>query len=156
MKKLLFLLAITCLFSCNSHLTTEVNANTEIVQTTEAEDKVAILAVMKLQEAAWSKNDLEGFMEGYWKSDSLKFYGRSGLTKGWQQTLANYKKGYPSKEHSGTLNFTIEDISKIENGNYWVMGQYHLKRSVGDANGVFIIIFKKIDGAWKIVADMSC
>ena len=36
------------------------------------------------------------------------------------------------------------------------MGQYHLKRSVGDANGVFVIIFKKIDGEWKIVADMSC
>ena len=108
------------------------------------------------QEKAWSKNDLEGFMQGYWKNDSLKFFGSSGLTKGWQQTLDNYKKGYPTKEHSGTLNFTIKDISKIDEGSYWVMGEYHLKRSVGDANGVFIIIFKKIDGAWKIVADMSC
>ena len=119
-------------------------------------DKTAILAVMKAQEIAWSQNDLEGFMQGYWKSDSLKFYGTSGLTKGWQQTLDNYKKGYPTKEHSGTLTFKINDISPIENNSYWVMGEYHLKRSVGDANGVFIIIFKKIDGEWKIVADMSC
>jgi hypothetical protein len=36
------------------------------------------------------------------------------------------------------------------------MGEYFLSRTVGDANGVFMIIFKKIDGAWKIVADMSC
>lgn len=125
-------------------------------QTTEKDDKEAILSVMTQQEKAWSKNDLEGFMQGYWKSDSLKFFGSSGLTKGWQQTLANYKKGYPTKEHSGTLNFTIKDISKIDEGSYWVMGEYHLKRSVGDANGVFLIIFKKIDGSWKIVADMSC
>ncbi|MFT4802539.1 MAG: ketosteroid isomerase-like protein [Flavobacteriaceae bacterium] len=125
-------------------------------QTTEKEDKEAILSVMTLQEKAWSNNDLEGFMQGYWKSDSLKFFGSSGLTKGWQQTLDNYKKGYPTKEHSGTLNFTIKDISKIDNGSYWVMGEYHLKRNVGDANGVFLIIFKKIDGEWKIVADMSC
>ena len=143
MKKIIFVL---CLFSF-----TIGNS-----QTSEKEDKAAILSVMDLQEKAWSNNDLEGFMHGYWKSDSLKFYGSNGLTKGWQQTLVNYKKGYPTKEHSGTLNFTISDISKIDEGSYWVMGEYHLKRSVGDANGVFIIIFKKIDGEWKIVADMSC
>lgn len=122
----------------------------------EANDKSEILEVMKLQEKAWSNNDLEGFMQGYWKSDSLKFYGSSGLTKGWQQTLDNYKKGYPTKEHSGTLKFKVNDISKIDDGSYWVMGAYYLKRSVGDANGVFLIIFKKINGEWKIVADMSC
>lgn len=125
-------------------------------QSNVEQDRKDILSVMKAQEQAWSVYDLEGFMAGYWKNDSLKFYGSRGLTKGWQQTLANYKRGYPSKEHIGTLNFTIDDISPIDEGSYWVMGQYHLKRSVGDANGVFLIIFKKIDGAWKIVADMSC
>lgn len=143
MKKIIFILCLLSFTIGNS-------------QSSEKEDKAAILSVMDLQEKAWSNNDLEGFMQGYWKSDSLKFYGSSGLTKGWQQTLDNYKKGYPTKEHSGTLNFTISDISKIDEGSYWVMGEYHLKRSVGDANGVFIIIFKKIDGEWKIVADMSC
>ena len=47
---------------------------------------------------------------------------------------------------SGTLKFTIDDISPIEDNSYWVMGQYHLTRTVGDANGNFLIIFKKIDG----------
>lgn len=124
-------------------------------QTTEQEDKQSILAVIQAQQEAWSQNDLEGFMQGYWKSDSLKFYGSRGLTKGWEQTLSNYKKGYPTKDHSGTLTFTVDDISRIETDSYWVMGQYHLKRKVGDANGNFIIVFKRIDGAWKIVADMS-
>lgn len=118
-------------------------------------DKADILEVMKNQEKAWSENDLEGFMQGYWKSDSLKFYGSRGLTKGWQQTLDNYKKGYPTKDHSGTLTFKIDDISKIETNSYWVMGRYFLKRKVGDTNGNFLIIFKKIDDDWKIVADMS-
>ena len=142
MKKLLFLFYILITFSTYSQ--------------TETQDKTEIKAVMKAQELAWSQNDLEGFMQGYWKSDSLKFYGSSGLTKGWQQTLENYKKGYPTKEHSGSLTFKINDISKIEGNSYWVMGEYFLKRTVGDANGVFIIIFKKINDEWKIVADMSC
>ena len=123
---------------------------------TEFEDKTAIKSVMKLQEKAWSQNDLEGFMKGYWKSDSLKFYGSNGLTQGWEQTLANYKKGYPTKDHSGTLTFKINDISKIEANSYWVMGEYYLSRKLGDANGIFLIIFRKINGEWKIVADMSC
>jgi len=143
MKKIFFLLSVIALISCQA-------------QNQEKEDKKAILLVLALQEEAWSNNDLEGFMKGYWKSDSLKFFGSSGLTKGWQQTLDNYKRGYPTKEHSGTLNFTIKDISKIDDGSYWVMGEYFLKRSVGDANGVFMTIFKKIDDEWKIVADMSC
>ena len=123
---------------------------------TKSQDKAAIKAVMKAQEVAWSQNDLEGFMQGYWKSDSLKFYGSNGLTDGWQQTLDNHKKSYPTKAHSGTLSFKINDISKIENNSYWLMGEYFLTRNLGDAKGIFIIIFKKINNKWKIVADMSC
>lgn len=123
---------------------------------TEAADKKAILSVLKTQENAWNQNDLEGFMQGYWKSDSLKFYGTKGVTSGWQKTLENYKKGYPSNEYTGILNFTIEAITKIEENSYYVMGQFHLVRNVGNANGVFLIIFRKIEDEWKIIADLSC
>ena len=143
MRKLLFLFAtILILSSCST--------------STEEQDKKDILAIMDAQQIAWSKHDLEGFMKGYWKSDSLKFYGSSGITYGWDKTLANYKKGYPTPDHSGTLKFKINDITKIETASYYVMGAYHLTRKVGDANGVFMIIFKKINGEWKIVADTSC
>jgi hypothetical protein len=114
-----------------------------------------ILAVMRKQESAWSKNDLEGFMQGYWRSDSLKFLNSNGITYGWEPTLANYKKRYPTAEHSGILSFTIHSITRIEKESYYVMGEYFLQRKIGDVNGIFLIIFKKIDGHWKIVADMS-
>jgi len=144
MKKLLLLLCITFSLACTD------------THTSIQEDKDAIIAVMKTQEEAWSNHDLEGFMEGYWKSDSLKFYGSSGLTSGWEKTLANYKKGYPTKEHTGTLKFKINELSKISDDAYYVMGEYHLIRKVGKADGVFMIIFKKINGEWKIIADTSC
>lgn len=128
---------------------------TTIAQT-EAEDRKAILAVLKMQQDAWNKGDLEGFMQGYIKSDSLKFYGSRGLTNGWQNTLDNYKKGYPTKEHTGNLTFTIDALTKIEEGSYYMMGQFHLVREAGNANGVFLIIFRKIEGEWKVIADLSC
>ncbi|PQB07942.1 DUF4440 domain-containing protein [Polaribacter filamentus] len=143
MKKLMFLFAaILVLSSCKIE--------------TKEQDKKDILAIMDAQQIAWSKHDLEGFMQGYWKSDSLKFYGSNGVKLGWDKTLANYKKRYPTPDHSGILEFKINDITKIEKESYYVMGAYHLTRKVGDASGVFMIIFRKIKGEWKIVADTSC
>ena len=115
-----------------------------------------IRSVIEKQRQDWNRYDLEGFMEGYWKSDELKFYGSSGVTSGWQATLDRYKKGYPTKEHTGKLDFVVREINKIQDGAYYVMGEYHLERTVGNANGIFMIILKKIDGKWKIISDTSC
>ncbi|MCH2034773.1 MAG: DUF4440 domain-containing protein [Tenacibaculum sp.] len=122
----------------------------------EEQDKKEILALMKHQESDWSRHDLDCFMLGYWKSDSLKFQGRKGITYGWKQTLENYKKSYPYEEDTGKLKFKIRSISKIESNSYYVMGEYHLTREIGNADGIFMIILKKIKGEWKIIADTSC
>ena len=134
---------------------TLILSQTSFTQTTEQEDKEAIMAVLKAQRLAWSDNNLEAFMEGYWKSDSLKFYGRNGVTYGWDNTLERYKQAYPTPDHTGILSFKINDISKITDHAYYVMGEFHLKRTVGNATGIFMIIFKRIDGEWKIIADTS-
>ena len=143
-------LAFSCIFGIGL-LMYSCDTNSQLDQ-----DKVAITKILNSQAEAWSNNDIDQFMEGYWKSDSLKFYGANGLTYGWRSTLENYKKRYPTKEDTGKLTFIIDDISSIENESYTVMGQFHLERSIGNANGVFLIIFKKIDGEWKIISDLSC
>ncbi len=127
-----------------------------MAQTKEEQDINAIKTIMHQQQQAWSNHDLEGFMKGYWKSDSLTYYSSGKVTKGWRTTLDNYKKGYPTKATTGKLNFQIDDIGKIDEDAYWLMGQYFLSSDSGDANGTFMIIFKRIDGEWKIVADSSC
>ncbi|WP_420602559.1 YybH family protein [Flagellimonas sp.] len=143
MKKIVFLFLGTCLcfFGC---------------KVSEEDDKAEIMQILHDQEEAWSNHDLEGFMQGYWKNDSLQFYGARGLTLGWDKTLSGYKERYPSKADTGSLKFTIDAVTKIDSNSYYVMGQYHLTREVGDANGVFLIVLRKINGEWKIVADMSC
>jgi len=143
MKKIILLLSIFVLCSFQSKQGTP-------------EDEVAIRKILEDQRIAWNNYDLEGFMDGYWKSESLKFYGSNGVTYGWENTLSRYRNVYPSKEHTGTLEFVINEISEIEAGSYYVMGEYHLEREVGVAHGIFMIIFKKIDGEWKIIADTSC
>lgn len=118
-------------------------------------DKEEIKNLLETQRQAWNNNDLELFMEGYWKSEELKFYGKGGVIHGWDNTLARYKKAYPTKEHFGTLEFVLNDISMITKGAYYVLGEFHLKRSIGNADGIFMLVLKKIKGEWKIIADTS-
>jgi len=103
----------------------------------------------------WSEGNIEAFMESYIKSDSLVFVGSRGLTYGWQQTLENYKKGYPTKEHMGQLSFDLIEFKQLASDIFFVIGKYNLKRTVGDASGYFSILLKKMDGKWKIIADHS-
>lgn len=92
-------------------------------------------------------------MLGYWHSDSLTFVGSRGLTYGWQQTLDNYKKGYPTQESMGKLTFTLLRLEKLSKRSAYVVGRWHLQRSIGDVGGHFILIWKKIKGKWVIVTD---
>jgi ketosteroid isomerase-like protein len=115
----------------------------------------AILEVLDRQEAAWNRGDLETFMDGYWRSDSLKFIGRNGLTYGWQPTLDNYKKGYPSPEAMGKLTFTILSVEPLSGKSAFVIGKWHLQRKEDAPAGHFTLLWKKIGGKWVIVADHS-
>lgn len=76
--------------------------------------KFKIESLLAKQVEAWNEGNLEKFMETYWNSEKLSFVGSHGPTFGWQQTLNNYKKGYPDKAAMGNLKFTILDISKID------------------------------------------
>ncbi len=117
--------------------------------------KKEITTIMLQQSKDWSNGNIEGFMEGYIKSDDLKFVGSKGITYGWKQTLENYKKGYPSKDHLGILTFNLLEFDQLAKDVFLVIGEFHLKRTIGDANGMFSIILKQIDGNWKIIADHS-
>lgn len=114
-----------------------------------------IRALLAKQTEAWNRGDVEGFMEGYWKNDSLMFIGKSGITYGWQQTLDNYKKGYPDKTAMGQLTFTLLEMKPLSKKYFSVVGKWHLKRTIGDLSGHYTLLLKKIKGKWVIVKDHS-
>jgi ketosteroid isomerase-like protein len=115
-------------------------------------DMEEIQRVMNLQEVAWNEGNIEQFMDGYWKSDSLMFIGKNGIKYGWEPTLDNYKTSYPDKTAMGKLNF---EILKLEvNGNSaYMLGKWKLIRKEDTPNGYFTLYWKKIDGKWVITID---
>ncbi|MDB4925662.1 MAG: nuclear transport factor 2 family protein [Mucilaginibacter sp.] len=105
------------------------------------------------QRLAWNRGDLEGFMQGYWKSDSLMFVGKTAPTFGWQNTLNNYKRGYPDKAAMGILIFDIKKVQILDLENAFVFGAWRLKREKDEPGGYYTLWFRKINGVWKIVVD---
>ncbi len=135
---------LTFLFSVSSFVFSQEN-----------NDKKTILSILENQTREWNNGNIEGFMKGYWNSDSLMFIGKSGVTYGYQNTLNNYKKSYSDTAHMGKLFFTLIKVQRISADAYFVVGKWFLKRSVGDVGGHYTLLFRKIKGQWVIVADHS-
>lgn len=122
---------------------------------TDAEETEEIKAILERQRRDWNRGDIEAFMIGYWESDSLMFVGKSGVTYGYKNTLANYKKNYPDTAAMGQLTFTYIEFKKLSAEHYQVTGKYHLARTIGDASGHYTLLIKKLYGRWVIVYDHS-
>jgi len=121
----------------------------------QSKDENTIRTILATQTNAWNRGDLEKFMEGYWRSDSLMFIGKSGVTYGWQNTLNNYKKGYPDTASMGQLKFDILQVKRLSVLYFSVVGKWQLTRSIGDVGGHFTLLFKKIKNQWVVVSDHS-
>lgn len=121
----------------------------------QSKDEKEIRNTLALQTDAWNRGDLDAFMKGYWESDSLMFIGSKGVTYGYQQTLENYKQGYPDSSHMGKLKFEIVEVKRLSVIYFFVVGKWHLTRSVGDVGGSFTLLFRRVGNKWVIVTDHS-
>lgn len=118
----------------------------------KAKIAAAIRAVMDKQADAWNRGDIPAFMKGYWRSEQLTFVS-SRVTRGWQQTLDNYKKSYPDKTAMGTLTFSDLEITVISKDAAVVLGTWSLQREKDNPGGKFTLIFRKFKEGWRVVHD---
>ena len=125
------------------------------ISAAQSADELAVRKILNGQIMSWNQGNLEAFMDGYWQSDSLMFIGKSGITYGWRQTLDHYRKGYADTTAMGKLNFDLIEVKRLSVLYFFVVGKYHLARSIGDLDGTFTLLFRKIKNKWVIIADHS-
>jgi ketosteroid isomerase-like protein len=145
MKKLNLIGFSLLLFSCQT--------NKVEIQYDKSETISIIKTNLEAQELAWNTGDLSTFMEYYWKSDSMAFMGKTGVTYGWQQTLDAYKAGYPTQKEMGILEFEIKKLDVLSSDAAYMLGSWNIERDTLDVGGHFSLILKKIAGHWVIVTD---
>ena len=121
----------------------------------DQETKSAVENVLRTQQTAWNRHDLEGFMTGYWNSPELTFFSDAHETSGWQGALARYRNRYQGQgKEMGKLEFSELRIAPLGSDAAFVRGAWHLTLSDGKTpHGIFTLVFRKFSDGWKIVHD---
>lgn len=112
-----------------------------------------ILNAISEQEKAWNNGSIDDYMAYYHNSDSLQFITKNGVTYGWQATLDNYKKTFPTPQIMGILYFSNITLTKIDKELVVVSAKWQLQRESDNPGGWFTQVWKKINGKWLIIID---
>lgn len=122
------------------------------VQETQT-DEAVIAGIIHQQAADWSAGDIDGFMKPYWQSEELTFSSGGKVTRGFDATIAGYKKRYPDKAAMGTTTFSDLEFLPLGGSAMQVIGTWKLARATDPLGGKFTLIFQRFDDGWKIVHD---
>jgi beta-aspartyl-peptidase (threonine type) len=111
--------------------------------------------VLRTQQEAWNRHDLDGFMAGYWNSPELTFFSGAKGHEGWQATMDRYRAAYASPGHEmGKLEFSRLRIEVLGADAAFVRGAWQLTMSDGKTpHGLFTLVFRQFPAGWKIVHD---
>ena len=112
-----------------------------------------ITRLIQQQAVDWSNGDIDAFMNVYWRSDELTFSSGGKVTRGWDATIAGYKKRYPTKEDMGTTTFSDLEFLPLSANAMQVIGTWKLDRDEEPIGGKFTLVFRKLASGWRIVHD---
>ncbi|SNS29440.1 Ketosteroid isomerase homolog [Granulicella rosea] len=115
----------------------------------------AILAVLDRQVADWNRGDIDAFATGYKNSPDILFIGRT-INRGYAEMVANYHKGYPTKERMGVLSFSQLEVQPLDARFATATGHFHIEASAaagGNSDGYFLLVWEKTADGWKVVRD---
>ena len=111
-------------------------------------------SAMKEQVDSWNSGELAGFMKYYWHSEEMTFHGGKRRLQGWETLNSMYIETY-SGEQRGILEFSGVEINAISPESAYVLGDWKIELPDTVKQGKFTLIWRKIDGGWRIVHDHS-
>ena len=112
-----------------------------------------IRAVLRAQEAAWNRGDIDGFMSGYARARSTIFVSEDKVMRGCETVRERYHKKYSDRAKMGVLTFSDLEIAPLARDVAVVLGRWQLKRARDQPHGRFTLIFRLTNDGWRIVHD---
>jgi ketosteroid isomerase-like protein len=119
-----------------------------------ADSEKAVRKVLDDQVQAWNRGDLDAFMQGYWKSNELRFFSGKDITSGWDATIERYRKRYQAEgREMGKLTFTDLDVKALSPEYAWARGRWRVVKSDETLEGLFTLLFRRMPEGWRIIHD---
>ena len=144
-----------CVISTLPACTVNLNVNDTQLLGSEITDEDRIQTVLLTQQDAWNNGDIDGFMQGYWQSPELRFASGGNVTRGWQATSDRYHANYSDRRLMGALSFSDIEIVMLSDDAAVVHGGWALRRESDRPSGLFTLVFRQMNGDWKIISDTT-
>ncbi|MCP4709007.1 MAG: DUF3225 domain-containing protein [Planctomycetes bacterium] len=144
--KLLSITLILLLASLSCQSLTSVVPN-------QSDIKAAVTAVIQQQQTDWNAGSVEDFMQGYFRSDSMRFASGGDVFYGFDAALRRFQTSYPDRQAMGTLFFSDIDVAVVSPDAAFAFGRWALTREPDHPNGLFTLLFRKTPDGWRIIHD---
>jgi beta-aspartyl-peptidase (threonine type) len=92
-------------------------------------------------------------MDAYWRSEHLTFSSGGNVTRAWDKTLDRYRQRYGDKESMGSLTFSELEVTELGGEAALMLGRWQLLVRGEKMGGNFTLVWRKIEGEWKIIHD---
>lgn len=112
-----------------------------------------IQSVLRAQQDAWNRGDIDEFMNGYARSAATVFVSDDQVTRGWETVRERYRRKYSDRTKMGTLAFSDIEVTVLSPDAAVVLGRWALKRATDEPHGRFTLILKRLPEGWRIVHD---
>jgi ketosteroid isomerase-like protein len=112
-----------------------------------------IRSILRAQQDAWNRGDIDGFMNGYARSTSTVFISEDSVRRGWETVRARYRQKYSDHAKMGALSFSDIEINLLSSDAAVVLGRWRLERAKDRPHGRFTLIFRRLPEGWRIVHD---
>lgn len=122
----------------------------------DANDRAAIVELLRAQQAAWNRGDLDAFLRAYDPGPELIFTSSGRVRRGYAETRARYQARYQSDAASsgmGHLEFELLDLRALGPDGAIVLGRWRLSATPQAGEGVFSLAFLRTSAGWRIVHD---
>ena len=121
---------------------------------TRSEPLATLAAVLQDSAAAWSRGDLDGFMQCYEDSPDTAYMNAAGLVQGYRAIHDMYASRFTAAAGAmGRLSTSVTATRRLGPDYVIAYGRYRLRRVAGDASGLFSLVLHRSGGEWKIVSD---
>jgi hypothetical protein len=127
----------------------------------KADDQRAIQAHDEIQKVIltaidrWNAHDIDGYMEGVWKSKDFVMVIDAQEIRGWAEALATYKRGYSDPSSMGTVVCEGIESQLVTPEVGFVVMRWTLYLKGGKILGTSTMVLRKFEEGWKVISDHS-
>jgi uncharacterized protein (TIGR02246 family) len=104
---------------------------------------------------AWNRHDLDGYLEGFWHSDSLVVVVEGETVRGWDLLSRAYHEGYPNTSEMGTVTLDRAQVQMLAPDLGFILLWDTVVFAKKKEFGTSTVIMKKLPEGWKVAVQHS-